>query len=111
MKPDLERKKPPPPVPIVRTIVVETGEQAIEIAGEGTVRPLREIALVPQVGGKVVSLSPAMVNGGAFSAGEPLVRIDPADYEIAVTLAKASVKNSESSLQRAKEDAAASQPR
>jgi len=108
MKPDLERKKPPPPVPVVRTIVIETGEQTVKIAGEGTVRPLREIALVPQVGGKVVSLSPAMVDGGAFKAGEPLVWIDPADYEVAVTLAGASVKGSESSLQMAEEDAAAS---
>lgn len=108
MKPELERKKPPPPVPVVRSVVVETGEQTIRIAGEGTVRPLREIALVPQVGGKVISLSPAMVDGGAFKAGEPLVWIDPADYEVAVTLAKASVKNAESSLQMAEEDAAAS---
>jgi len=106
-KPKLKKQKPPPPVPAVRTIKVETGERQVTITGEGTVKPLREIALVPQVGGEVIELSPSMVNGGEFQRGEILVRIDPADYELAATLAEASVKSSESTLQMTREEAAA----
>lgn len=106
-KPQLKKQKSPPPVPMVRTITVETGERPVTITGEGTVKPLREIALVPQVGGEVIELSPAMVNGGEFKEGEILVRIDPADYELAVTLAEAGVKSSESNLRMIEEDAAA----
>lgn len=108
-KPELEKRKPPAAVPMVRTIKIQTGPQAIHVQGEGTVRPLREISLVPQVGGKVLYVSPGLVNGGEFSKGNVLVRIDPADYELAVTLAKANVKEAESLLELAKEEAAAAQ--
>jgi RND family efflux transporter MFP subunit len=59
------------------------------------------------VDGKVVYISPALVNGGEFSRGEILLRIDPVDYRLAVTLAEAKVKNSESNLKLAEEEASA----
>jgi RND family efflux transporter MFP subunit len=106
-KPQLKKSKPPAPIPMVRTIEIETGPQPVVIRGEGTVRPLQQIALVPQVGGKVVYMSPALVNGGVFSKRDTLLRIDPVDYRLAVTLAKAKVKNAESNLQLAEEEASA----
>ncbi len=105
-KPELKRTKPPVPVPAVRVSRVETGPKAITIQGEGTVKPLREIELVPQVGGKVVFVAPMMVDGGEFKKGDTLLRIDPLDYELAVTLARAKVKDSESLLKVAEEEAA-----
>jgi len=108
-KPQLKKRKVQAPVPMVRTTEIQTGPQAIHIQGEGTVRPLREISLAPQVGGKVLYISPALVNGGQFSKGDVLVRIDPVDYELAVTLAKANGKDAESLLELAKEEAAAAQ--
>jgi RND family efflux transporter MFP subunit len=106
-KPEMERRKPPTPVPMVRTMAVKTGPQKVYIQGEGTVRPLREINLVPQVGGKVVYASPSLVNGGVFRKDDLLLRIDPVDYQLAVTLARAKVKDAESRLQVAEEEAAA----
>jgi RND family efflux transporter MFP subunit len=105
-KPQLKRTKPPVPVPMVRVSKVQTGPKAITIRGEGTVRPLREIELVPQVGGEIVSVSPIMVDGGEFKKGDTLLRIDPLDYELAVTLAQAQVKDAESRLKVAEEEAA-----
>ncbi len=105
-KPQLKRTKPPVPVPMVRVAMVQTGPKAITVRGEGTVRPLREIELVPQVGGKIVYVSPSMVDGGEFKKGDTLLRIDPLDYELAVTLARAQVKDSESLLKVAEEEAA-----
>lgn len=106
-KPEIEMRRQAAPVPRVRVVVASVGSQPIMIHGEGTVQPLREISLVPQVGGKVIYVSPALVNGGQFREGESLLKIDPEDYELAVTLAKAKVKDSESSLKLAKEEAAA----
>jgi RND family efflux transporter MFP subunit len=108
-KPEMKKRKPSTPVPMVRTVTVTTGPQPVHVLGEGTVRPLREINLVPQVGGKVVYVSPSLVNGGKFGKGDTLLRIDPVDYELALTLAEAKVKNSESLLRLAEEEAAAAQ--
>ena len=108
-KPQIEKLRPSAPTPVVRVVKLKTGPQPVHILGEGTVRPLREINLVPQVGGKAMYVSPALVNGGEFSQGDILLRIDPVDYQLAVILAKAKVKDSESNLKLAQEDAAAAQ--
>jgi RND family efflux transporter MFP subunit len=105
---EVERRRPPVSVPVVRTIKVTVSSQPVIIRGEGTVQPLREIRIAPEVGGKVVSVSPNMINGGAFNKGETLLRVAPADYKLAVTLARATVKDAESKLQLAEEETAAS---
>jgi RND family efflux transporter MFP subunit len=106
-KPELKRSKPPTPKPPVRVMTIKTGPQAVIIRGEGTVRPLREIQLVPEVSGRIIYVSPSLVDGGEFKKGDVLLRIDPVDYQLAVTLAKARVKDSESKLRIAEEEAAA----
>lgn len=106
-KPELKRSKPPIPKPLVRVMTVETGPREVIIRGEGTVKPLREIQLVPEVSGKIIYVSPSLVDGGEFKEGDVLLRIDPVDYQLAVTLAKARIKDSESKLRIAEEEAAA----
>jgi RND family efflux transporter MFP subunit len=107
-KPKLERTQPPALKPMVSVARIKARPQVVIIRGEGTVRPLREIQLVPQVNGKVVFVSRALVNGGEFQKGDVLLRIDPVDYQLAVTLAQAWVKDSESKLKVAEEEAAVS---
>jgi multidrug efflux pump subunit AcrA (membrane-fusion protein) len=106
-KPELARQKPPVPVPVVRTMTVEQGNHNMIVVGQGTVTPLRQISLVPQVTGKVIEMSESLVNGGVFKKDDVLIRINPADYEAAVTLAEAKVKDSESKLRLASEESAA----
>lgn len=106
-KPEIKRETRATSAPLVRTMTVRTAAAPVRVSGEGTVRPLKEIQLIPQVAGKVIYLSPNLVNGGAFQRDELLLRIDPADYHIAVTLAEAKVMDAESRLQLAKEEAAA----
>jgi RND family efflux transporter MFP subunit len=104
---EVKHKKPPPPLPVVRVVDVAFASRTVNVSGHGTVLPLREISLVPQVAGKVVEISTAMVNGGAFKKGDVLLRIDPQDYKIAVTLAKARLKDAESKFIQAQEESAA----
>ena len=96
-KPQLKKTKPPVLRPTVRAFTVATDTRQVVIRGEGIVHPLREIQLVPQVGGKLIYVSPAMVDGGEFKTGDILLRIEPMDYQLAVTLGQARIKDSESS--------------
>jgi RND family efflux transporter MFP subunit len=106
-KPQIQKRKTAPSVPFVRVIKVTTAEHLVQVKGEGTVQPLRESKLVPQVSGNVIYISPSLVDGGEFSKGGILLRIEPEDYRLAVTLAEAKVKDTESKLELAKEEAAA----
>lgn len=108
-KPQLERTKPPISKPTVRVMPIKIGPQPVIVSGEGTVRPLREIKLVAEVSGKIIYTSPSLVDGGEFKEGDVLLRIDPVDYQLAVTLAQARVKDSESKLKIAEEEAAAAE--
>jgi len=106
-KQDLERQKPEAVVPGVRAVRASSAEGPVVIRGEGSVAPLREVNMVPQVGGEVVYVSPSLVDGGAFRSGELLVRIDPEDYRLAVTLARAKVEDAQSKLETLRAESAA----
>lgn len=106
-KKGLERQKPEVPLPMVRTLSVKTGPMDMIITGQGTVKAVREIQLVPQVSGKIVEVTPSLVNGGIFRKDDLLLSIEPVDYEISVTLAEARVKEAESLYQLALEESAA----
>lgn len=60
----------------------ETGTFRPEVRATGTVRPEKEIVLSPRVSGEITSISDAFTPGGFVEAGEVLVQIDPADYEV-----------------------------
>jgi len=96
-KPSRESRVPDVPTPAVQTVRVMPANKPIVIRGQGTVRPLKETQLIPQVSGKVVFTSEVLVDGGLFKAGDELLRIDPVDYELAVTLAEARVQDAEAS--------------
>lgn len=65
--------------------------QRLDVKASGTVVPSRQINLVAEVGGKIVAINQQFEVGGHFKAGEWLVQIDPADYEMAVIAAKATL--------------------
>ena len=102
---EIHRSRPVEVLPLVRVIIVQTGSRTVSVISQGTVRPVREIEMVPEVKGKVIHISPMLIDGGIFNKGDLLLRIDPADYEIAVTLAMARVKDSESKFQLTREEA------
>jgi RND family efflux transporter MFP subunit len=105
-RPQIQKQQVTAPLEVVRTLEVRTASQHVVIRGEGTVKPVQEIDLVPQVDGKVAYVAPSLINGGQFKKGERLLGIEPEDYRLAVTLATSKVKNSESLLRLAEEEAA-----
>lgn len=97
--------EPPRVIPTVSTVPARVTRGAIKVRGGGTVRPSAEVTIAPQVGGRVIWTSPALVSGGRFPANEPLLRVDPADYENAVEAAEADVAQREVALLEAEENA------
>lgn len=93
---------------LVETIEVEPGRRHIMIETHGTVVPRYELALVPQVQGKVAWAHPDLVAGSTFGEGDTLVRIEDADYVLAVQRAAAQVAQAELAIEieRAQADVA-----
>ncbi len=106
-KPPQEKRVAKTTAPAVQVVIAAVGPHTVKIEGQGTVRPLRNAQLVTQVSGKILYTSPALVNGGAFQANEELLRIDPIDYELAVTLAAARVGDAEAEYALAQEESEA----
>ncbi len=105
--PEPETSEPPPQSPLVSTTPVEARAGSLLVRGTGTVRPVREIQLTAEVGGRLVDVSDALVSGGRFEAGATLARIDPADYQSAVQQARAQVTQAKVQLLQAQEEAGA----
>lgn len=74
---------------LVDVEVVSPVNCPVTIQGTGTVRPRRMVDIVPEVSGKVISISSRFVQGGMFRKGEELFRIEPVDYELKLEKARA----------------------
>ena len=94
--PSVEYKEPERAIPTVRTIPAATGTHRHRVRTQGTVAPRSEADLVPEVSGRVVWVSPALAAGGYFEKGEPLLRLERRDFELAVKRQRAAVRRAES---------------
>jgi len=93
--------------PVYTPVTVDVAEVVkqklrIKIQAQGTVSPLKETALLAEVRGRIVEVSPTFIVGGLVAGGEMLVRIDPRDYETSLLRAEAAVKSAESNLAQEK---------
>lgn len=77
----------------------------LSVTTQGEVTPLTEIDLTAQVSGRITYVNPNFVDGGFFEAGEVLVRLEDADYRLAVTRAEALVAQSRQALVREQAEA------
>lgn len=93
--PELEPEAPEPVAPTVRVVTVTPETVELRVHSQGTVEPRTESALIPEVSGRVGWVSPALVSGGMFDAGEDLLRIESADYETALASARAGLAQAE----------------
>lgn len=75
-------------------------EAVLAVTTQGEARPRREIDLVPQVSGKIVAVADSYEAGGFFEEGDTLIRIEDADYRLAVTRAEATVAQAQRILER-----------
>ncbi len=105
--PKARRRPPPPTLPLVEVIKVHPQQERIMVSAMGTVTPAREIVLESRVAGEIIDTHPEFTAGGYLEKGSVVLQIDPQDYELALTLAKARVKDAESKLKILEAEAAA----
>lgn len=99
-KPEASRR--PPATPALAVEATRVAPQAFEVivSADGTVRPRTQSTLVPEVPGRIISISPNFRDGGFFEKGDVLLRIEPRDYELALATAEAQVAQASAALEQ-----------
>ena len=93
------------PVPVaVRALDVRLAPMQLRVSSEGNVQPSVETKLVAQVAGEVIELSSSLVAGGNFSKGDILLKLDPRDYEIALSRSQATLSRAQAEQRFATEE-------
>ena len=85
-------KRGPSARPNVMTVAakrLQSGDYTVRVTSHGMVRPRTQSTLIPQVSGKIITVSPDFRDGGFFDADETLLVLDPRDYQTAVKVAQA----------------------
>ena len=98
------RDEPRPPLSVFAEPVTR-GPLTLSVETQGEVRPKREIIVSPQIGGRVAFVSPDFIDGGFIRRGQVLMRIETADYELAVVRARSGVASAEQRLTRERAEA------
>ena len=100
----VQTRPPETPAPLIRTIDVAFESIQLKVPAQGTIAARTESDLIAQVSGEVIEVAPAFAAGGFFRQGDTLARIDPRDYELALTTARVQVAQAELQLAREREE-------
>ncbi len=84
---------------LVEVVSAEEGDFQPVISGTGTVQPVEDIILSPQVSGEIVRRSPAFTPGGFVEKGELLLQIDPSDYRNTLELRRSELMQAKTNLE------------
>ena len=82
--PTTQRRPKGPEAVLVETTPVEMETRQIVIRAMGRVVPANQIQLAARVSGQITGTHAHFVPGGRFAAGQKILQIDPADYELIV---------------------------
>jgi len=100
-----QREVPETLAPLVEVEQLRVRDIPMIVRGYGTVSPMVEVEIVPEVPGKVVQVHPRLKAGGLIRAKEQIIQIDPRDYELAVQQANAAVAEAQVRLDTEKAEA------
>ena len=106
LKPKPEEKEDVVKAIPVLTAIATQDDVTLKVNVQGEVQPRTEINIVPQVSGLITYMSPKFIEGGRFNKGDLLVRIEPAEFELRVTQARANVAQAETVISRETSEAA-----
>lgn len=97
-RPEIEPVQPETKPVAVEVMEPDVRSHRFHIVSQGTVVPVREVALSSEVRGTIMDVHPAVSPGFRVGKGEILYRIDTRDYELAFVRATASLKQAEAAL-------------
>lgn len=84
--------------PLIEVLTVSTAPHVLRVPADGIVRAHTSTVLVAEVSGRVLEVAPTLAEGSFFDAGDPLVRIEDRDYELARVRASAAVAEAQVAL-------------
>ena len=96
--PSEEPVVPEPVLMDVETMQALIEPQTIKLQSNGVVQPARQVSLVPQVAGRVNYVLADLTAGSKVKQGQVLVKVESADFELAVQQEQARVKQAELNL-------------
>jgi RND family efflux transporter MFP subunit len=96
--PETTRQRPQTPPPTVEVLKLEPHTYQVEVISRGTVAPLTQSSLIPEVSGRIVEVAENFSSGGFFARGDFLLQIDPRDYRNAVVIARSELAQSRQAL-------------
>jgi len=108
-RPKIQAKPVTFPAPLVRASIIKLQDFQLTVKSQGTVSPRTESELFSQVSGQVNEVSSQFAPGGFFEKGEVLVKVDPRDYELALSRWKAQVAQAELRMAQEEEEASIAQ--
>ncbi len=85
-------------VPLISVETIQPYAGQIDMTVSGSVVPYREIKVAAKVGGNVVKKHPHCEAGNFVKAGEPLLEIDPSDFQNQLDIANAELEQSKKLL-------------
>lgn len=101
-RPRVQAVSQPLQPPLVRVTAVQPETVRIPVESQGTVTPAIHVSIAARLSGGVVEVADALVPGGFVKKGDPLVRIDARDYDVAVARAVAEVARAEERFTQAR---------
>lgn len=90
--------------PVERRVVAvavqraQPGSHPVTVRGLGEVKPVHQLRITSEVGGRVIERSDRLVPGGLIHRGDPLVRIDARDVSAAVASQRAALEQASVAL-------------
>ena len=97
-----ERKPPEELARVVRTIPAQELRLVPRVTGFGSVYPGTVWSAIAQVAGEIEYVHPNLKKGAILPAGTEIVRISPADFDLAINQAKANMRSAEAKLSELK---------
>jgi len=94
-----KQSEPERAVPTVVAMPVVVGRHEVRLESEGVVESRREVQIDAEVAGRVIRVSPELVEGGRISEGDLLAEIDDADYRAALERAEAQLADARLALE------------
>lgn len=104
-KPEPEKKEEVTKAPSLFVESVQRQEVTLKIRTQAEVKANTEVNVISQVSGMVQWVSQEYIEGGQFKAGEAILKIDDADYKLALKRAEARVAEAKTRVEQVEADA------
>ena len=105
-KPQPEKKEEEQRLVSLVTSQARSEPVQLQVTTQGEVRAHTSIDLTPQVSGRITAIADSFAEGAGFKAGDTLIQLDDADFQLDVTKAQARVAQAEVLLLQAQAAAA-----